>query len=195
MEEEASSTVACRQHSWTLGFQVLLSLKGFKLNISLMMFLSTSSRMASLSILAAEAECDPSPVHVSSSITLYCHIYKQNLEQGPGLKPFLPRQISFQKVLKLSSSLAYSFFFFCISIYSSLFLLSLPLYPPSISAVVTVLLGTSGVQSDSFWLNSWVEATTHTVSNFCSNQFPDFLAQPHYQAVLIFSTITVKNSQ
>lgn len=53
---------------------------------SLILFLSASSKMESPSILPAETEPDLNPIHISSSMTLYCHIYKQNLEQGPGPK-------------------------------------------------------------------------------------------------------------
>lgn len=78
--------------------------------------------MASLSILPAEAQYDLNPAHVSSSVTLYGRIYKEILEQGPGLKPFLPMENSFQKVpllLTLFSSaslyipLFFSFLFPC----------------------------------------------------------------------------------
>lgn len=196
MEEEAPSSSSALQlpKVRTLGFPGPPQPERVQTYISLMMFLSASSRMASLSILPAEAERDPNPAHVSSSITLYCHL---QAKPGAGTRT---KAISSKGNL-LSEGFKVRFlscvlFFFLLHLYTFL------IFSPFSSLMSTIHLcsgyGALGdirsSESDSLWLNSCVEATMHKVSNFCSNQFPDFLAKTHYQAVLIFSTITVKHS-
>lgn len=73
--------------------------------------------MESLPIPPAETEPDLNPVHVSSSVTLYCHLYKQNLEQGPRSK------VTSSKGNLLSAGFKIRFFA------GLLFLLLLYLYP------------------------------------------------------------------